>query len=158
MITCTGMKILDKNKMNVGTGKRCCLLIPGYLVLEYRKIREQKGGLKVLLSYLVNKYYGSRLRFYVKRDIDTTVGYQEDGLFLHRENFRPVGRDWLELKFLAIAHNMSMCAFFVFLLQLELAGALEVGEVSPNPKPILLIQSLSGAQTQIYKRIFHRRV
>ena len=63
---------------------------------------------------------------------------------------------------MADSYNMSMCAFFVLLLQLELAGVLEGkrenGEVSPKPTIIILHQSITRYSIPVFQRILHLRI
>ena len=80
--------------MFIAARKRCCLLIPDYLFQDYEQLRDEKGSLKLLLPVLISKFVKNRNRFFMKRQIDTTKGYQDDGLVLHREDFRPTEWDW----------------------------------------------------------------
>lgn len=156
------MKILRKEKMYIAARKRSTLLIPDHLYPFYEEQKVIHLDLKNLLHFLIKKFYKNKARFYFKKEIDTTIYYQDEDLNLHREDFRPVEWDWVELKLLASSHNMSICAFFVFLLRLEMAGALELnpksGGVPPHSPKISLHQSITKYSIPQFIRILHLRV
>jgi len=123
----------------------------------------------MLLGYLIKKFYRKRSRLYMHNDIATTIKYQDEGLSLHRADFRPVEWDWVELKLLANSYNMSKAGllscpggFFVFLLQLELAGALEINYefdgVPSKPTKIILHQSITRYSIPVFTRLLRLRV
>ena len=138
------------------------MLIPDYLYTEFENLRDYHGGLKILTGFLLRRYFNSNCRFSMLNRIATTVQYQEDGINLHREDFRPVEWDWIELKLLANSHNMSVCSFFVLLLQLELAGAFEIicgyGVVPPYPRKIILHQSMTCYSIPQFMKVLHMRI
>lgn len=162
IITYKSMKILRQKKMYLDARKRCSLLIPDFLFPYYKALKEGHGDLKTLLNFLIKKFYRNKARFYLRNEIATTIGYQEEGLDLHREDFRPIEWDWVELKLLASSHNMSICAFFVFLLRLEMAGALEInqkfGEVPPHSPKIILHQAITRYSIPRFTRLLYLRV
>jgi len=139
------------------------LLIPEYLFFYFRESKETHGDMTGLLRFLLRKYYRNN-RFYFAKDIAATVSYQEQNLRLHREDFRMIEEQWLELKLLAGSCNMSICRFFIFLLRLEMAGGLEgdlMGGVPPTPKKISLFQSLTCGNIDPipeFLRLLHMRV
>ena len=141
--------------------KKSTFLIPEYLYPEYQKLRYFHKGTRLLLLFLIRKFYRQKMNLYFYKDIGSNVAYQDKGLNLRKENFYPFENNWIELKLLATAHNMSVCAFFVMLLQLELAGALDpinIKGVPPiNPK-FILHQSISLSQKPHFRRIFHIRI
>ena len=151
------------------SGKRCTWealrasqLIPEYLFQYYECLRDSHGGLKKLFAFLIGKFYRNKARFYRQIEISTTISYQEDGLDLHRENFFPIEWDWVEMILLANSQNMSICSFFVFLLRLEMAGALELkeksDEVPPDSQKITLHQSITRYSIPKFTRILYMRV
>jgi len=148
------MEILRKKIIQDIHRKRSTLLIPDFLFSYYQNKRDHHGGLKNLLGFLIRKFNCMESRLFMEDDISSTIDYQEKGLFLHREDFRPIENEWIELKLLASSHNLSMCKFFVLLLRLEMAGALDCedgyGGVPPNPKKITLIQTISPTVPQNY--------
>jgi len=153
------MKTLYQKKINFTARKRCTLLLPDFLFLDYLQLRNSHGDLRSLLHYLLQKYFQKPIRFFLKNEIAATICYQDCGLNLHREDFRPIEKDWIELKLLAISHNMSICAFFVMLLQMEIAGELdEGGRVPPTHPTISLHQSITRDPIPLFKRYLHLRV
>jgi len=148
--------------MLISARKRCTLLVPDYLFAYYEEMIEAHAGLQNFLGFLVRKFYRNRNKFLLQKAIDTTVNFQESGLNLHREDFRPIEWDWVELKLLANSYNMSICAFFVMLLRLEMAGALEggteIGGVPPTPIKITLHQTISHYSIPKFIRLLHLRV
>lgn len=156
------MKVLRQEKKFRSSRKRCSLLIPDYLFPYYENLRDTHGGLKKLSAFLIEKFYKNKARFYLQNEISTTSCYQDDDLDLHRENFYPIEWDWVEMKLLANSHNMSICAFFVFLLRLEMAGALEINkkssEVPLHSPKIILHQSITRYSIPKFTRLLHMRV
>ena len=153
--------MLSKRTMNNSTRKKCTLLIPDFLFPLYEELRNQHGNLKKFSRFLLKRYYQYKRQFIFAKGLNATINYQENGLNLHREDFRPFEQDWVELKLLAASHNLSICAFFVLLLRLELAGALagdEFGEVPPIFPKISLHQSITRYSIPIFTRILHLRV
>ena len=157
MITCIDMKVKNYHILDQST-KRCTLLIPDSLLHLFLRLKKVHKGTKPFLKAVIAKYRNSQNRFYFRKDIGVTIAYQSEGLCLHREDFRPLEKDWLELKLMASSANMSVCAFFVFLLTLELAGGFEEGEVPPSKPAILLLQSLTTDQNSKFSRILHLRI
>lgn len=101
------MKILRKEKKYLSFRKRCTLLIPEYIFPFFEDLKSRHGDIKSLLHFLLKKFYRNKAKFYFQKEIDTTLLYQEEGLDLQREDFRPIEWDWVELKLLACSHNMS---------------------------------------------------
>ena len=156
------MKILRQEKIHSSSRYKCTLLIPDYIFPYFKNLKDEHGNLKKLLKFLIQKFYRNKARFYFQKEIGATISYQEDGLSLHREDFHPIEWDWIELKLLANSHNMSLCALFMFLLRLEMAGALEIKEkfdgVPPNFPKIILHQSISRYSIPRFTRLLHLRV
>lgn len=142
--------------------KRCTLLIPDYLLPFYEELRDRYGGLRELLSVLIKKFSKNKTRMILKKEISSTLDYQEEGLNLHRADFRPVESEWVQLKLLAGSHNLSMCAFISLLLRLEMAGALELNENLAGYPPIFpkisLYQSITLYSVPNFTRILYLRL
>ena len=155
------MKIKHFTSVYYGCPKRCTLLIPDYLLPVYKDLIEIHFDLNLLLSVLLKKYYRNRWRILHNKNISSTVLYQETGLSLHRRDFRPIESEWIEMKILANSHNMSICAFFVMLLRLEIAGLLEMnygyGVVPPKPQKISLLKSITLYSIPVYSTHFHMK-
>ena len=154
------MKIAKQKYMYNIAGKKCTLLIPDYLFPEYKKLKLKYRNLRFLLNYLLFKHNANRPYFVMKAGISSTIKYQEKGLSLHREDFRPGDREWVELKLLANSYNMSLCSFFVFLVLMELAGAFDckAGGVPPKKPAITLHQSITKYSIPLFKRILYLKI
>ena len=138
---------------------RSSLLVPEFLIGSIRDEIEYFKGLDVLLRILLRKYYGEKHRLVTIKENAPTIQYQEKSLNLHRLDFRPLEKDWIELKLLSNCHNMSICAFFVLLFRLYLAGALEnlfgIGALPPFPKKIILQSGINHYIQPFFKKIFY---
>ena len=146
-MTLKKIKNITKNRH-----RRSTLLIPEFIYPFYIKLFNKHKNLHSLLNHLLEKYQSDKLPIYRLRDISSCLVYQEKELKLHREDFRPHESDWVKLRLFAFSLNMSMCALFVLLLQLEIAGALGNNFVGVPTKPpkIILHQPL---HTRLFSRI-----
>jgi len=156
------MKITRNKILHSRVRLRSTLLIPEYLFCFYEELRDRHGGLSILLGFLIAKFYRNKGQIHLERDIAATMDYQEEGLCLHREDFRSYENDWIKLKLLASSHNLSVCKFFVLLLQLEMAGALEeeVDEsgVPPQTPRSSLYQTITLTSIPQFTRLLHLRI
>jgi len=154
------MKINKSRDIYNIAGKKSTLLIPDYLFPEYARLQSRYRNTRFLLSYLLFKYNASRPYLVMRSGISSTIKYQETGMNLHREDFRPAESQWIELKLLANSYNMSICSFFVLLLQMELAGVLDgvrSGGVPPIKPAIALYQSITKYSIPVFKRILYQK-
>ena len=151
------MKIQKTIYLKNQSRKKCTLLVPWFIYPEFEKLKSRHGGLKFLLSFLIKKFQSGKGQIFFNKDISSTTGYQENGLSLQREDFRPLESDWVKLKILALSHNLSMCAFFAMMVLLELAGALGEGGVPRITPKITLIQSITPATTVKFKRLLYQK-
>jgi hypothetical protein len=91
--------------------------------------------------------------------------YQDEGLDLHRVNFRVSNSDWLELGELALAFGKSRCWMFTYLLELDLLGVWDIlsesglNFVVPTTTNLRLRVSFSFRRVlQDFARSYHVRV
>jgi len=66
--------------------------------------------------------------------------YQQNGLDLHRFNFRPACDDWATLSILSYGSGFSRCFIFVFLMLIE-SGLIPFNEQSTVGTPYLIKQT-----------------
>lgn len=153
------MKINRKIKIFQSLGNRSTLLIPDFLFPFFEEARLKEGNTKSLLSLLLKRFYENKTRLILKNEIGATIEYQEEELSLNRIDFRPIKSDWVKLKLLAGSHNLSMCAFFVLLLKLYVAGAFNYKKEGVPPKfpKITLHQSITLYSIPQFTRLLHLR-
>ena len=136
--------------------KKATLLIPEFALSLFANLLRKHGNTKSILIYLLNKYHKTGSQFYRNNSVSSTILYQEKGLNLHRIDFRPWEESWMNLKILALSNNMSLCRFFVMLILLEAAGALDVeesfGRVPPKFPQLSLTQTLTLYSIPYYIR------
>ena len=127
------------------------ILVPKILCSIYYKLEKRHGDTREILAYLLRKYQTDQTIIFRNNDIAACLSYQEKGLNLRRIHFRPYETDWIKLRLMAFSLNMSMCALFVMLLQLEMAGLLcqNVGTPTTHSQ-FTLTQTL---QPEIFTRI-----
>ena len=153
---------MQKKEIYYSHRKRCTLLVPESMISSLKDLVVYHKGASVVLSLLLAKYIKNRNSIKINHSFGSTIQYQEKGQKLHRVDFRPVEWDWIELKLLASSCNMSICAFFVFLLGLFFAGDLEIkygfDVVPPNPGKISYHQSITRYSIPVFKRLLHFRL
>ena len=119
------------------------------------------GSTSMYFGYLLYQFKNNKCIIAQRNGIAATVNYQEKGLFLERIDFRPVENQWVQMKLLASAHNMSVCSFFVMLLLLDIAGALccvESGGVPRKLPKITLSQTITLYSIPEFIRNLHLRI
>lgn len=156
------MKIKRKLFMYHAHRKRCSLLIPDYILPFYENSREKHGGERGLLTFLIIRFNHSKGRLILNNEISSTLEFQEKGLDLQRKDFWPIEDEWVQLKLLASSHNLSICAFFVLLLRLEMAGALDLNEkfdgVPRSFPKIILHQTITLYSVPRFTRLLYLRL
>lgn len=130
--------------------------IPETLVPFLKSKCEVNGSLTGYLKYLLNKY---RLVCYagtMAKNEKVKTKYQNKGLKLKSQSFRPMNGDWLELKIIAGMHNCSATFMFVSLLELDqeigekMDGMMEdVDPTKLTARPIIFIQTLRKNNSKI---------
>jgi len=152
------MKIVKNLIPHNLSGKTSSLLIPGFLYPYLVELKKRHGGLKKVFGMLIKKFYQKQNKVTFHQNVSSTIVYQKTGLDLRRENFRPVEKEWIELKILACSYNMSVCKFFVMLLRMEMAGALESEGVPTIITQSSLHQSLTLSTIPQFTRLFRLRI
>lgn len=124
----------DCRYVNEGKVRLCgspsTLLIAKRRLAAFEEVRHRCGGrLSIVLRVLLERH-----RFLLRQGLlpsanRSTVQYQESGEEYVRFNFRPYDRDWLELSQLALAHGLSRCLFFDYLMTLDLSGYSEMHKI-----------------------------
>lgn len=99
------------------------LLIPEYLLTDFqRKMAEYGNSLPIYFLHLLRRFRVFSLSGMIPPPRKIKTEYQDEGLNLHKVNFRVSNAAWIELGELSIAFGKSRCALFVYLLELDLAG------------------------------------
>lgn len=98
----------------------CSLLLPGYLLPVVRRKLVCHGSLGSYLGYLLDKYRYQLVGFNIAQVKTPKVCYQPEGLKLVKLNFRSEPDDWLELKLIAAAMNVSASYLFGILVKLDM--------------------------------------
>jgi len=103
------------------------LLIPDHLLDQMKeKTQEHGNSLVVYLHNLLRMYRTLTHSGLIPIPRKVKTEYQDEGLNLHRLNFRPSSADWIELGELALAFGKSRCWMFTFLLELDILGLWEI--------------------------------
>jgi len=156
------MKIYKNGQIYHLCRYKSTLLIPDYLLSFFNELVYKHGNMRSLLGFLVSGFQKNKYKIYFEKDISSTIKYQEKSLNLHREDFRPFEEDWINMKLLATSHNLSICAFFILLVQMELAGAMvsdkKTDGVPPKFPRINLHQALTLYSIPRFTRILHLRL
>lgn len=111
---------------------KCSLMIPAMYLAYFKHRCNDLGSRKNYLHYLVDHFlplsnrFASLLKHSKKEQWNTH--YQAEKLELKKRSFVPVPEDWECLRHASMGFGVSMCFLFVFLMELEMDGELQVGE------------------------------
>ncbi|MBW0435755.1 DUF1564 family protein [Leptospira yasudae] len=94
------------------------LWIPKRTISNLKQKIAKHGSLKRVLSFLLNNNRNRLASFLVPSRKEKT-SYQKANLDLVRFSLRPDASDWAELRLLARYYGISICQFFVILLDLD---------------------------------------
>jgi len=141
------------------------LLIPEHLLIDFRaKLALYGNSLPVYFLYLLRRFRIFNLSGMIPPPRKIKTEFQDEGLNLHKFNFRVSNAAWVELGELSLAFGKSRCALFVYLLELDLAGfgdsLVEAGMgfgVPINRRLILKASWLFEYVLQDYSRSYHVR-
>ena len=90
------------------------LLIPEYLLADFqRKMAEYGNSLPIYFLHLLRRFRVFSLSGMIPPPRKIKTEYQDEGLNLHKVNFRVSNAAWIELGELSIAFGKSRCALFV---------------------------------------------
>ncbi|MBP9886653.1 MAG: DUF1564 family protein [Leptospiraceae bacterium] len=141
------------------------LLIPEYLLADLqRKMAEYGNSLPIYFLHLLRRFRIFNLSGMIPPPRKIKTEFQDEGLNLHKFNFRVSNAAWIELGELSLAFGKSRCALFVYLLELDIAGfgdvLVEAGMgfgVPINRRLILKASWLFEYVFQDYVRSYHVR-
>lgn len=142
------------------------LLIPEHLLPDFRrKMAEYGNSLPIYFLHLLRRFRVFNLSGMIPPPRKIKTEFQNEGLNLHKFNFRVSNAAWIELGELSIAFGKSRCALFVYLLELDLAGfgdaLTEAGigfGVPINSKLLLTASWLFEYILQDFSRSYHVKV
>ncbi|MBM9576499.1 DUF1564 family protein [Leptospira sp. 201903070] len=101
------------------------LWIPKRHALALKRRIARFGSLKNFLSLLLARNRSKFPSMFAFSKSEKTI-YQNTNLDLVRFSFRPNSSDWAELRIVARYYGLSICHFFVMLIQIEEAEASEI--------------------------------
>ncbi|MCG6168655.1 DUF1564 domain-containing protein [Leptospira sp. FAT2] len=99
-------------------GSSSDLWIPKLKISNLKQKIAKYGSLKSVLTFLLNNNR-NRLASFLEPSRQEKTCYQKANLDLVRFSLRPEASDWAELRLLARYYGISICHFFVILLDLD---------------------------------------
>lgn len=138
-MTCAGMRPVNFAE-NLARSPLCfsssTLLIPAKYLEEYNSRSKLLGSRRAYFEFIVKKFL-PHLGIFKKKLLSRKIHkwktyYQANEQKLSIRNFSPNPEDWEALRIVAGAFGVSMCYLFVFLLELEIGGAIKISDKIPE--------------------------